>query len=177
MDAHADLNTPETSPSGNSHGMPLSGLLGLVDKNIWGMPWMNQLLKPEQVIHLGVRDMDHGEIQIMENLNIEYYRPEKIREIGLKNILKDIAKRWEGHPTHLSFDIDGLDSTLVPATGTPVPGGLNMEDAKLIIDSAKNDFDLVSAEIVEFNPDLAKNANELRVTEANVKELIRMVLK
>lgn len=176
IDAHADLNTPETSPSGNSHGMPLSGLLGLVDKNIWGMPWMNQLLKPDQVIHLGVRDIDAGEMKLLEEHNIEHYKPADIRQKGLENILKDISKRWKGYPTHLSFDIDGLDNSLVPATGTPVPGGLDMKDAKLIIDSCKNDFDMVSAEVVEFNPDLAKTPEQLSITEKNVKELIRMIL-
>lgn len=176
VDAHADLNTPETSPSGNSHGMPLSGLLGLVDKNIWGMPWMNQFLKPDQVIHLGVRDIDDGEIQLMEKHNIEYYRPEQIKEKGLNLILEDIAQRWQGHPTHLSFDIDGLDHSLVPATGTPVGDGLNMDDAKLIIETCKKDFSFVSCEVVEFNPDLAKSPAELTTTENNVKELIRMIL-
>lgn len=176
IDAHADMNTPETSPSGNSHGMPLSGLLGWVDKNIWGMPWLNQYLKPNQVIQLGIRDVDDGEIQLMKKHGIEYYTPEEVREKGIQNILDDVAKRWEGLPTHLSFDIDGLDHSLVPATGTPVGNGLDMDDAEKIITSARNNFNLVSAEIVEFNPDLAKNPSELRTTEANVKQLIEWVL-
>ena len=86
--------------------------------------------------------------------------------------MADIAKRWQGHPTHLSFDIDGLDSSLVPATGTPVSGGLNMAQAKVIIDSCKKDFDLVACEVVEFNPDLAKSPAELATTEKHVKEVI-----
>lgn len=176
VDAHADLNTPQTSPSGNSHGMPLSGLLGLADKNIWGMPWMNQLLQPEQVIHLGVRDIDQGEQKLLDDLGIEHYTPQDIKQKGLQNILDDIAKRWQNHPLHLSFDIDGLDQAFVPATGTPVEAGLDMDDAQRIIQSSKNNFNFVSCEIVEFNPDLAKNAEELRITENNVKELIRWVL-
>lgn len=176
FDAHADMNTPVTSPSGNSHGMPLSGLLGLVDRNIWGMPWMNQLLKPEQVIHIGVRDMDQGEIDLMAQHKIEHYKPEKVRQLGLQNILNDIAQRWKGFPTHLSFDIDGLDNTLVPATGTPVGEGLLMEDAFEIISSFKKDFNFVACEVVEFNPDLAKNKDELEVTEKNVKEIIEKIL-
>ncbi len=176
FDAHADINTPETSPSGNSHGMPLSGLLGLVDKNIWGMPWMNQFIKPEQVVHLGVRDIDAGEKALMAKHKVEYYTPEQIREKGLQNILQDLAERWQKYPVHLSFDIDGLDSSLVPATGTPVGQGLDMKDAKMIIDSVKTDFNLVSCEVVEFNPDLAKSPTELTTTENNVKDLIRWIL-
>jgi arginase len=176
FDAHADMNTPETSPSGNSHGMPLSGLLGLVDKNIWAMPWMNQLLKPEQVIHIGVRDMDHGEIELMDKHNIEHYTPDNVEQLGLENIMNDIAKRWKGFPTHLSFDIDGLDSSLVPATGTPVGKGLNMTHAFQIIDSIKSQFDFVAGEVVEFNPDLAKDKTELEITEKNVKEIIKRII-
>ena len=177
VDAHADLNTPETSPSGNSHGMPLSGLFGWVDKNIWGMPWMNQLLKPHQVIHLGVRDMDEGEVALMKKHEIEFYRPEEIRKKGLSQILADISQRWKDFPTHLSFDIDGLDQSLVPATGTPVGEGLNMNEGLEIIQSAKKDFNLVSCEIVEFNPLLAANPEELKTTEDNVKLLLEEVLK
>ncbi len=175
IDAHADMNTPDTSPTGNSHGMPLSGLLGLVDKNIWGMPWMNQLLKPDQVIHIGVRDIDQGEIELMKKHNIEYYTPVDVAEKGLEAILADIAKRWKGLPTHLSFDIDGLDDSLVPATGTPVGQGLDMNHGRTIIEAAKRDFDLVACEIVEFNPDLAKTPAELTTTEQNVKSLIRQL--
>jgi arginase len=176
IDAHADMNTPETSPSGNSHGMPLAGLFGWVDKNIWGMPWMNQLLKPHQVVQLGIRDADAGEIELMKKYGVEYYPPEAIREQGLSNILDDVAQRWQGLPTHLSFDIDGLDQALVPATGTPVGDGLTMDDAKMIIERVRTDFNLIAAEIVEFNPDLAKNPEELRTTETNVKQLIEWVL-
>lgn len=176
IDAHADMNTPATSPSGNLHGMPLSGLLGLFDRNVWGMPWMNQLLRPDQVIHLGVRDMDAGEKRLMTEHKVEHYTPEQIREKGLENILNDISQRWKGYPTHLSFDIDGLDQSLVPATGTPVGNGLTMADADMIIESAKTKFNLVSAEVVEFNPDLACSPEELTKTEKNVKALIEKIL-
>lgn len=176
VDAHADMNTQETSPSGNSHGMPLSGLFGLVDQNVWGMPWMKDFLKPNQIIHLGVRDIDAGEMELIKKLGVEYYRPEDIRKKGLTNILNDIAERWKGLPTHLSFDIDGLDQTLVPATGTPVSDGLNMDEARTIIAACKKQFDLVSCEVVEFNPDLAKSPDELFTTEQNVKELVRNIL-
>lgn len=176
IDAHADMNTLETTPSGNSHGMPLSGLFGLVDQNVWGMPWMNSFLKPAQIIHLGVRDIDAGEKELIKKLGVEVYNPTLIRKLGLQNILNDIAKRWEGLPVHLSFDIDGLDQSLVPATGTPVGNGLTMEEAKTIIDASKKQFNLVSSELVEFNPDLANTPEELYITEKNVKALIRNIL-
>ncbi|MCB0377719.1 MAG: arginase [Bdellovibrionales bacterium] len=176
VDAHGDMNTPKTSPSGNLHGMPLSGLLGLVPKEDWGMPWLNQLLRADQVIQLGVRDIDHGEQELMDEYGIEYYSPSQVREKGLNHILDDIVKRWAGAPCHLSFDIDGLDSSLVPATGTPVGQGLNMDEGLQIIDTVKGHFNFVSFEVVEFNPDLAKNQQELETTEANVCRLIEAML-
>ena len=177
VDAHADINTPETSPSGNSHGMPLSGLLGLVDKNTWEMPWMNQELKPHQVVQVGIRDADQGELKLLHQHNIQYYSPESLRQKGLKNLLDELAQEWKNHPTHLSFDIDGLDQSLVPATGTPVPDGLSMEEAELVIQSVKSDFNLVACEIVEFNPDLAKTPDELHTTETHVKAFFHELLR
>ena len=176
VDAHADMNTPETSPSGNSHGMPLSGLFGWVDKNIWGMPWMNQLLKPEQVAQFGIRDIHDGERRLIHQHNIEYYSPESMREKGLSTILDELSKKWQGHPLHLSFDIDGLDSSVVPATGTPVSNGLSLEEGRQIIQTCKEKFQLVSAEVVEFNPEIAKNPEGLVTTENTVKTLVEEIL-
>lgn len=177
VDAHADMNTPETSPSGNSHGMPLSGLFGWVDKNIWGMPWMNQLLKPEQIVQLGIRDVDEGEMKLVKEHNIEFYDPASLRKKGLTQLLDELSERWKGHPVHLSFDIDGLDYSLVPATGTPVGDGLTMAEGCEIIKACKEKFDFVSCEVVEFNPDLASSPDELTTTENNVKAIIEEILK
>ena len=176
VDAHADVNTPETSPSGNLHGMPLAGLFGLVDRNLFGMPWMNQLLQPDQVFQLGVRDVDSGEKKLVEENKIENYSPEEIKQKGLTYLLNELSVRWKDFPVHLSFDIDGLDQSLVPATGTPVGNGLDLDQAAEIIDAAKTKFNLVSAEIVEFNPDLAGSPEELATTEKNVKFLIEQIL-
>jgi arginase len=176
IDAHPDLNTLDTSPSGNTHGMPVSGLLGLLDTKIWHMPSIPKILNANQIIQFGIRDIDAGELRLLKELNVEYYRPEKIKGMGLQNILDDICERWMDSPLHLSFDIDGLDETLIPATGTPVPEGLSMEEAQLIIDTCKNNFNLVSCEVVEFNPDLAKTSLELTTTEKNVKEIIKQML-
>ena len=110
------------------------------------------------------------------SIKIEYYSPQDLREQGLKNVLEKLAIRWKGHPVHLSFDIDGLDSSLVPSTATPVSGGLTMEEARIIIQSCHKDFDLVSSEVVEFNPGLAKTPEELTLTERSVKTLIELIL-
>ncbi len=176
IDAHADMNTPETSPSGNTHGMPVAGLLGLINKNKWAMPWLNQLVKPTQFVQLGVRDIDNGEQRLVKEHKIEHHSPEELRKQGLENVLNKLAQRWKGQPVHLSFDIDALDASLVPATATPVEGGFNMDEAEIIIQSGHRQFDLVSSEVVEFNPELGKNPKELFTTEKNVKKLMELIL-
>ena len=176
VDAHADINTPVTSPSGNTHGMPLSGLLGWTDSRVWSMGPLVQHMNPQQVIYLGLHDVDSQEWELLRSYKLEYYTPDQIREQGLKSILSDIAQRWRSHPVHLSFDIDGLDSSLVPATGTPVAGGLSADEALSLIDCVKRDFNWVSCELVEFNPDLAQNPQELQCTEEHIKSLIRRLL-
>ena len=125
----------------------------------------------------GIRDADQGELKLLHQHNIQYYSPESLRQKGLKNLLDELAQEWRNHPTHLSFDIDGLDQSLVPATGTPVPDGLSMEEAEVLIQSVKSDFNLVACEIVEFNPDLAKTPDELHTTETHVKALFHELLR
>lgn len=176
FDAHADLHTPKTSPTGNSHGMPLGALMGLAGKSEWNMPWLNQSLLPESLIYLGLRDMEPEEAKAIHSLNITAYSPKQIRQKGLKNLLSTIAHRWKNSPVHLSFDIDGLDPLLVPGTGTPSPEGMTMEEALQIIEWAKTDVSLVSFDFVEFNPHLAKTPKERETTEQNVKRLLKAFL-
>ena len=176
LDAHSDLNTPATSPSGNIHGMPVAGLTGLVDKKVWNMPWLNQSLAFDRLIYLGIRDLDQGEINFIKKYKIESYSPQEIRSTGLNNILSDISKRWKGQMVHFSFDIDALDSSLVPCTGFPVDEGLNLQEALTIIDWVKKEFQLVSFEVTEFNPELAKTKKELETTEYHVQSVIKSLL-
>ena len=172
VDAHGDVNTPETSPSGNWHGMPLAGLMGLVDKDHFQMPWLKQNLKPQNIVHIGVRDVDSGELEIMKDNNMEYYTAKDVREKGMSSILKDVHKRWGNAKTHISFDIDGMDSSIVSATGTPVADGLNLSEAIEFVQTSKELFNLFSCEVVEFNPRLAKTEKDLKITEETVKKVL-----
>lgn len=176
IDAHADINTPETSPSGNIHGMPLAGLIGLAEKEQFHMPWLVQKLQPDNLIYLGLRDIDEGERAFIETYNIENYTPQDIRNTGLKHILSNISEKWKDEKVHLSFDIDSLDSSLVPATGTPVDQGLNLKEALTIINWAKQNLQLSSFEVVEFHPGLAKTKEELKTTERHVQMIIENLL-
>ena len=176
LDAHADINTPETSFSGNIHGMPIAGLMGLSSKEDWNKSWLNQTLKPDRLVYFGLRDLDEGEVTFMKKYNIENYDPQDIRKKGLESILKDISKRWKGKPVHLSFDIDALDSSLVPCTFTPVANGLNLKEALTITNWVKKELQIVSFEMAEFNPELAKTKKELEVTEYHVQAILNNLL-
>ncbi len=177
IDAHGDINTPLTSPSGNIHGMPVAGLMGLAPRSVWRMPWLNQSLTSDRIIYFGIRDLDLGEIQVIREQEIENYTSSRIHTEGLESILSGISPRWKGQKVHVSFDIDALDASLVPATGTPVRGGLTMEQLFTIIDWVKREFRLISFEVTEFNPDLAKTEKDLRTTRYHTQEAIKRFLE
>ena len=175
VDAHADINTRNTSPSNNIHGMPVAGLMGLMAKEPWNKTWLLQKLKSENIIYLGIRDLDEGEKEFIRKHNIESYSSKLIKEKGIRAVLQEIKRKWKDEPVHISFDIDSLDDFIAPATGTPVPEGLSLEDSFEIIKTMKSH--LVSFELVEFNPDLAESIEDLQKTEKAVKEVLRSLLK
>jgi len=171
VDAHADINTRETSPSNNIHGMPLAGLLNFMGKEPWNEEWMNTSLKHENIVYIGIRDVDPGEEKLIKKLGIKSYPMNLVREYGIERILSQIRRQWKGASIHMSFDIDSLDPSLAPATGTPVPDGLFLDDAVKIIEELKSL--LVSFELVEFNPELAKTPEELKQTQESVETLLK----
>ena len=173
LDAHADINTRETSYSNNIHGMPVAGLLGIMKREDWNDSWLISHLRPENIIYLGIRDIDPGEKKIIQKYNIENYPMKLIKRQGIEKTLSKIRQKWKDEPIHLSFDIDALDSSLVPATGTPVSDGISLEDALKIIEELKSD--LVSFELTEFNPDLAKTEEELKTTQRSVETLLKSI--
>lgn len=174
VDAHADINTRNTSPSNNIHGMPVAGLMGIMKKESWNRNWLNTQLSPENLIYIGIRDLDPKEIEFIEKYKIKNYPQKTVQEKGIKNILSEINKKWKGEPIHLSFDIDALDSSLVPATAVPSPKGITLNEAVEIINWVKPK--LVSFELVEFNPELAKTQKELEQTEKSVEKLLENLL-
>ena len=170
VDAHTDINTRDTSSSNNTHGMPVAGLMGVMAPELWNQKWIIQELLPKDIVYVGIRDVDEGEKKLVKKHDIENYSVEIIREKGIEKILLGIKEKWKGAPVHLSFDIDALDHSLVPATGTPVSKGLTIKEALKIIEIMGSDF--VSFELVEFNPDLAQTKQELIRTEKSVEVIL-----
>ena len=172
IDAHADINTYETSLTGNTHGMPVAFLLGLCKSND---VIFNNIISPDKITYIGLRDIDKAEVAFLENLNINYYTNYDIKCYGIKRIMEEIKRNVEDDYVHLSLDIDGLDPEYCPATGTPVNDGLTVDECSTII----NSFDKLkfrSMDIVEFNP-LIGLKHDILKTKLNIDYLINNFYK
>lgn len=176
IDAHGDFNTTKTSPSHNVHGMPLAASMSLNDAPLTNILYPGQKLNPKDLYHLGGRDFDEGEKNIIRELNLNMYTMDMIKESNLNDILDQIvktikSKSYDG--VHLSFDVDSLDAKLVPGTGYPVINGFSIDDTKLILLKLLQTGLITSIDFVEYNP-LLDNDNE--VTLKNSIILIKYIL-
>ncbi|KAK3724384.1 Arginase, catabolizes arginine to ornithine and urea [Vermiconidia calcicola] len=158
VDAHADINTPETSDSGNIHGMPVAFLTGLAnDKPDAPFGWLNddQRISPKKLVYIGLRDVDRGEKKILRDNGIKAFSMHDIDRYGIGKVM-DMALGWIGSdtPIHLSFDIDALDPMWAPSTGTAVRGGLTLREGDFIAECVHETGSLVALDLVEVNPSL-----------------------
>lgn len=155
IDAHADLNVTETSPSGNIHGMPLGASAGLGDEILTALYEKGQKVKPENIYILGLRSVDEGEEVIIREQGIKIWRMTDIKEKGMAAVIQELLsalKESQVQHVHLSYDIDSLDKTLVPGTGTPVEDGLGIEESQDLIRAILGTKLVGSIDFVEFNP-------------------------
>jgi len=158
VDAHADINTPETSDSGNIHGMPVSFLTGLTtssDKGIFSWLNDNHRISVSKLVYIGLRDVDAGEKKILRENNIKAFSMHDIDRHGIGKIM-DAALAYIGSdtPIHLSFDVDALDPMWAPSTGTPVRGGLTLREGDFICEAVAESGCCVAVDLVEVNPRL-----------------------
>ena len=154
VDAHADLNTGETSPSGNIHGMPLAAAMGMGDVRLTEVGGREPKLSPEHLVYIALRDIDEGEMNEINRLGIKVITVEEVRTRGVDVIMQEALNylRERVNRFYISFDMDSLDASLVPGTGTPVDGGLTEVEAKAILTEAMKAEDLIAVELVELNP-------------------------
>jgi len=162
VDAHADINTPETTDTGNLHGMPLAFLANLVKEKIEGLDWIEPCLKPENLVYIGLRDVDQGEKEILKKYNIKAFSMHEIDRYGIGQImdmtLEHLSKGENPQsPIHLSFDIDALDPSVASSTGTPVRGGLTFREGHYICEALYATGRLVGLDMVELNPAIGAN--------------------
>jgi arginase len=158
VDAHADINTPETSDSGNIHGMPVAFLTGLAsDKPDAPFGWLKDehRVSVKKLVYIGLRDVDRGEKKILRENGIKAFSMHDIDRHGIGKVM-DMALGWIGSdtPIHLSFDIDALDPRFAPSTGTAVRGGLTLREGDFIAECVHETGSLVALDLVEVNPSL-----------------------
>ena len=156
FDAHTDMNTPESSPSGNIHGMPLAVLLGHGHPDLTRIAGDRPALKPENVVVFGARDVDPKESALVKRTGIRVFTMSEIDARGAGNCL-DEAMTILGRADagiHLSYDLDGSDPAVAPGVGTPVPGGLNFRESHLVCETIARSGRLIGMEMVELNPTL-----------------------
>ena len=158
VDAHGDFNTPETSPSGNIHGMPLSFLAGIMQRySIPSFDWLKNFLAPNQLVLVGIRSIDPEEKILMKSWGVHVFSMTEIDRYGIGNVMeqaKAILFAQGERPLHLSYDIDSVDPHFAPSTGTRVRGGLNYREAHYIAEALAESRALVGMDVVEINPRL-----------------------
>ena len=179
IDAHGDINTEETSPSGNIHGMPLAASMGIGYKKLTSIFFDDYKIKPENVFILACRDLDQGEIELINELNMHVWTNNDIDIKGANAVsqeLLSIIREKEIKNIHLSYDIDCLDPEYVPGTGTPVHNGLSFTESKILIESILGTSLVRSIDFVEYNPDLDEN-NRTIETCIELLKLISKTLK
>lgn len=154
-DAHSDINTGETSPSGNIHGMPLAVSIGLGHEKLVNIRGFAPKIKPENVVIIGARSIDPGEREIIKEQGIKVFTMHDIDKLGMTEIMDQTMwylKDREVDGVHLSLDLDGIDPIYTPGVGTPVPGGISYRESHLAMEMLFTSDMITSAEFVEVNP-------------------------
>ena len=163
IDAHGDLNTPETSPSGNVHGMPLAAALGQAPTWFAHDGLTLPALDPARVALVGIRSLDPAERAFLREVNIRVFTMSDIDRIGIERAMREALDRVEGPGfVHVSLDLDSLDPEVAPGVGTPVPGGLTYREAHLACELIAESGIVGSFEVVESNPILDRENTTAR---------------
>jgi len=153
LDAHADLNTPDTTPSGNVHGMVLAAVLGLGGNAFESEAWPLPALDPTRVALVGVRALDEGERQALRRIGARIFTMSHIDRIGMERAVREALEHIAGPGfVHVSLDMDVVDPDVAPGVGTPLRGGLSYREAHLALELVSESGQAGSLEIVEVNP-------------------------
>lgn len=174
FDAHADLNTPETTPSGNIHGMPLAVSLGLGHPQLTSILSDETKIKKENLIIIGARSVDEGERVLIKELGIKVYTMHEIDRLGMTYVMEEALAylaQQNVDGLHLSLDLDALDPLYTPGVGTPVAGGITYRESHLAMEMIQESGLLTSVEFVEVNPILDERNKTADVAVALIGSL------
>ncbi|OGT56262.1 MAG: arginase [Gammaproteobacteria bacterium RIFCSPHIGHO2_12_FULL_63_22] len=153
LDAHADFNTHEVTPSGNVHGMPVACLCGVGPKALTELGGPAPAMAAADIRQIGIRSVDAGEKRLVKEHGLDIYDMRYIDEIGMKRAMEEALEGIDADThVHVSFDVDFLDPAIAPGVGTTVPGGPNYREAQLVMEMIADAGSLGSVDIVELNP-------------------------
>lgn len=166
LDAHSDFNTSDVTPSGNVHGMPVACLCGLGPDALTGIGDHVPAISPTQIKQIGIRSVDQEEKRLVKEYGLDIYDMRFIDEVGMKRTMQQaLADLDDNVHLHVSFDVDMLDPSIAPGTGTRVPGGLNYREAQLVMEMIADTGRMASLDVVEVSPtlDIRNTTAELAV--------------
>jgi arginase len=178
IDAHSDVNTPETSPTGNVHGMALAAALGLAGLEFASDAWPLPAVDPKRVALIGARELDVGERRLLREAGIRVFTMSEIDRIGIERAVREALDVVSGPGfVHVSLDMDVLDPVVAPGVGTPVRGGLTYREAHLALELVAESRLVGSLEVVEVNPILDReNTTALTAVELVASALGKTIL-
>jgi arginase len=179
IDAHADMNIPDTTPSGNIHGMPLAVSMGLGASALVQLLGFAPKVEPSNVALIGIRSVDPGERTMIKELGVQAYPMPIIDKEGMYSVMQEVLKYMKDRVDHLhvSFDLDSVDPTLAEGVGTPVPGGLTYRETHLVMEMIAEAGIMSSLEIAEVNPILdIKNRSALFAADVIASTMGKRIL-
>lgn len=167
IDAHGDINTPETSGSGNIHGMPLAHILGRGTKELLALGEKTPMIESGHAVLIGIRDLDAGERKMIQELGIRAFTMRDIDEMGMRAVMQEAIRAATNGTVgfHLSFDVDSMDPTVAPGVGTGVKGGMTYREGHLAMEILHDSGKILSMDITEVNPvlDISNQTADLAV--------------
>ena len=166
LDAHADFNTAELTPSGNVHGMPVACLCGHGPAELTGIGGHTPAITPDVVRQIGIRSVDPGEKRFVHEVGLEVFDMRYIDEMGMRHTMEQALMGMDDNThLHVSFDVDFLDPEIAPGVGTTVPGGPTYREAQLCMEMIADTGRLASLDVMELNPalDVRNRTAELAV--------------
>lgn len=173
IDAHGDFNTTETSPSGNIHGMCLSASCGLGDSRLTGLGGFSPKVQSQDVVIIGVRDLDPGEKKLLKENSVTVFSVTEIDRLGIGEVINRTKKIFEACDLiHISLDLDVFDPLYAPGVGISVPYGLNPREVLFLLEEITSSLKICSAEVVELNPVLDTRSKTARLAVAAIGKIL-----
>lgn len=153
LDAHADFNTSQITPSGNVHGMPVACLCGIGPQALTHLSGQAPMLMPDEICQVGIRSVDEGERRLVREMGLEIHDMRRIDELGMRQVMTQALSGLDADThLHVSFDVDFLDPSIAPGVGTTVAGGPNYREAQLVMEMIADSGRMASLDVVELNP-------------------------